>query len=232
MGELDVKELNSFSHFVPVPPPLPPPYILLDLRDRDDYEQAHIITGTAISAPPCCCLSLLPPLPPFFPPLPLSLPSSFNLPLLCLLFIHRSLPFPSISPSPSPSFPPAKHYPPAMLNRSCNFFTKEILEYVKFLARTYMYHTDYLFFLDSFYQKNQPGKIIILYDEDERIVPQVAATFVQREVENVFMLSGGQHHKKGGRGSYIRTYCNSHGSVCQSLLATSTPVTPGYVSLN
>lgn len=40
-------------------------------------------------------------------------------------------------------------------------------------------------------KKNKPGKIIILYDEDERIAPQAATTFVQREVDNVFMLSGG-----------------------------------------
>lgn len=30
-----------------------------------------------------------------------------------------------------------------------------------------------------------------MYDEDERIAPQAATTFVQREVDNVFMLSGG-----------------------------------------
>ena len=41
------------------------------------------------------------------------------------------------------------------------------------------------------YKKNKPGKIIILYDEDERIAPQAATTFVQREVDNLFMLSGG-----------------------------------------
>ncbi|XP_065826326.1 centrosomal protein of 41 kDa-like [Oscarella lobularis] len=62
----------------------------------------------------------------------------------------------------------ALSYPMAMLSRSCNYFTKEILTY-----------------------KNKPGKIIILYDEDERIAPNAATTFVQREVDNVFMLSGG-----------------------------------------
>jgi len=40
-------------------------------------------------------------------------------------------------------------------------------------------------------QKNKPGKIIVVYDEDERIAPAVATTFIQREVDNVFMLSGG-----------------------------------------
>lgn len=62
----------------------------------------------------------------------------------------------------------ALSYPSAMLSRSYNYFTKEILTF-----------------------KNKLGKIIILYDEDERIAPAAATTFVQREVENVFMLSGG-----------------------------------------
>eukprot|EP00118_Oscarella_pearsei_P011104 m.72001 g.72001 ORF g.72001 m.72001 type:complete len:231 (+) comp35768_c0_seq16:485-1177(+) len=60
------------------------------------------------------------------------------------------------------------NYPTAMLSRSCNYFTKEILAY-----------------------KNKTGKIIILYDEDERLAPNAATTFVQRDVDNVFMLSGG-----------------------------------------
>ena len=38
---------------------------------------------------------------------------------------------------------------------------------------------------------NKEGKIIILYDEDERFAPECATIFVQREVDNVFLLSGG-----------------------------------------
>lgn len=45
-------------------------------------------------------------------------------------------------------------------------------------------------------QKNKPGSIIIIYDEDERIAPRVATTFIQREVDNVFMLSGGECSQK------------------------------------
>ena len=45
-------------------------------------------------------------------------------------------------------------------------------------------------------QKNKLGKIIILYDEDERLAPAAATTFVQREVDNVFMLSGGEKRQK------------------------------------
>ncbi|XP_032232310.2 centrosomal protein of 41 kDa B isoform X2 [Nematostella vectensis] len=62
----------------------------------------------------------------------------------------------------------ALHYPSSMLSRSYNYFTKEILIF-----------------------KNKLGKIIILYDEDERLAAPAATTFVQREVDNVFMLSGG-----------------------------------------
>ncbi|KAK3751531.1 hypothetical protein QZH41_019424, partial [Actinostola sp. cb2023] len=62
----------------------------------------------------------------------------------------------------------AMSYPSSMLSRSYNYFTKEILMF-----------------------KNKPGKIIILYDEDERLTGPATTTFVQRDVDNVFMLSGG-----------------------------------------
>ena len=55
-----------------------------------------------------------------------------------------------------------------MLSRSCSYFTKEILQYI-----------------------NKEGMCIVLYDEDERIAHAAATTFVQRGVDNVFMLSGG-----------------------------------------
>ena len=38
---------------------------------------------------------------------------------------------------------------------------------------------------------NKPGLIIILYDDNERIAPQAATVFVEKGVENVFLLSGG-----------------------------------------
>ncbi|XP_073437078.1 centrosomal protein of 41 kDa [Dendrobates tinctorius] len=62
----------------------------------------------------------------------------------------------------------AYSYPTAMLSRTMNPFTPEILSY-----------------------KNAHGKIIILYDEDERIASQTATTMCERGFENVFMLSGG-----------------------------------------
>lgn len=62
----------------------------------------------------------------------------------------------------------AQSYPASLLSRSVNYFTKDILEF-----------------------KNKLGKIIVLYDEDERIAPNATTIFVQRDVDNVFMLSGG-----------------------------------------
>ncbi|KAM4036733.1 centrosomal protein of 41 kDa [Anomaloglossus baeobatrachus] len=82
------------------------PFLLLDVRDKDCYDQCHIIG--------------------------------------------------------------ANSYPTAMLSRTMNPFTSEILNY-----------------------KNAHGKIIILYDEDERIASQAATTMCERGFENLFMLSGG-----------------------------------------
>ncbi|XP_059510493.1 centrosomal protein of 41 kDa isoform X2 [Stegostoma tigrinum] len=62
----------------------------------------------------------------------------------------------------------AYSYPVAMLSRTMNPYTKELLEY-----------------------KNASGKIILLYDEDERIASQAATTLCERGFENLFMLSGG-----------------------------------------
>lgn len=82
------------------------PYLLLDLRDKDVYDQCHIIT--------------------------------------------------------------AECYPTAMLSRAVNNYTRNILNY-----------------------RNKTGKIIVIYDEDERISTTAATTFVDRGFDNVFLLSGG-----------------------------------------
>lgn len=58
-------------------------------------------------------------------------------------------------------------------------------------------------------QKNAPGKVIILYDEDERIAADCASTFVQREVNNVFMLSGGKLVYTGVRERVCVSSCGS-----------------------
>ncbi|XP_030877246.1 centrosomal protein of 41 kDa, partial [Leptonychotes weddellii] len=39
--------------------------------------------------------------------------------------------------------------------------------------------------------KNAHGKVIILYDDDERLASQAATTMCERGFENLFMLSGG-----------------------------------------
>ena len=62
----------------------------------------------------------------------------------------------------------AVNFPSAMLSRAQNYFTQEVLEYI-----------------------NKDGKIIILYDEDERIAHACSTTMVERGVDNLFMLSGG-----------------------------------------
>uniref|UniRef100_A0A8C8FR84 Rhodanese domain-containing protein n=1 Tax=Oncorhynchus tshawytscha TaxID=74940 RepID=A0A8C8FR84_ONCTS len=82
------------------------PYLLLDVRDREQYDQCHIIS--------------------------------------------------------------AYSYPIATLSRTMNPYTKEVLDY-----------------------KNVSGKIIIVYDEDERIAAQAATAMCERGFQNLFMLSGG-----------------------------------------
>ena len=46
--------------------------------------------------------------------------------------------------------------------------------------------------LDLICQKNREGKVIVIYDNDERLAPNAATTLVQRGYDNIFMLSGGQ----------------------------------------
>ncbi|XP_021349170.1 centrosomal protein of 41 kDa-like isoform X2 [Mizuhopecten yessoensis] len=82
------------------------PYLLLDVRESDSYNQCHIITS--------------------------------------------------------------KSYPTAMLSRMYNQDTEEMRAY-----------------------KNQPGKIIIVYDEDEALAHRTATTLVERSYDNLFLLSGG-----------------------------------------
>ncbi|OON19005.1 hypothetical protein X801_05131 [Opisthorchis viverrini] len=62
-----------------------------------------------------------------------------------------------------------------MLSRSVNFETADMLAF-----------------------RNKPGRIIIVYDEDERLAPRGATTLVQRGYCNIFLLSGGL--KKSNQG--------------------------------
>ncbi|KAE8296716.1 Centrosomal protein of 41 kDa [Larimichthys crocea] len=113
VGELNLdrshQKTKNESPFSPEPADMPYPdcpYLLLDVRDRDQYDRCHIIS--------------------------------------------------------------AHSFPIAMLSRTMNPYTKEVLEY-----------------------KNAAGKIIIVYDEDERIASQAGTTMCERGFENLFMLSGG-----------------------------------------
>ncbi|XP_065510918.1 centrosomal protein of 41 kDa [Caloenas nicobarica] len=108
VGELDIekdapKKVDTQAKETPYPDC---PFLLLDVRDRDEYDQCHIVG--------------------------------------------------------------AYSYPIATQSRTMNPYTNSILEY-----------------------KNAHGKIIILYDNDERLASQAATTMCERGFENVFMLSGG-----------------------------------------
>ncbi|XP_042326648.1 centrosomal protein of 41 kDa [Sceloporus undulatus] len=108
VGELDLgkdpqKKMDACAKDGPYPDC---PFLLLDVRERDAYDQCHIVG--------------------------------------------------------------AYSYPIATLSRTMNPYTNNILEY-----------------------KNAHGKIIILYDDDERMASQAATTMCERGFENLFMLSGG-----------------------------------------
>ena len=62
----------------------------------------------------------------------------------------------------------AKHFPSSRLSRAFQFETNELRSF-----------------------RNGPGKIIVVYDEDETMAPRAATILVQRGYDNVFMLSGG-----------------------------------------
>ncbi|XP_068560627.1 LOW QUALITY PROTEIN: centrosomal protein of 41 kDa [Cebidichthys violaceus] len=105
------------------------PYLLLDVRDRDQYDCCHIIT--------------------------------------------------------------AHSFPIANLSRTMNPYSKDVLEY-----------------------KNTAGKIIIMYDEDERMASQAATVMCERGFDNLFLLSGGlkviaQRFPEGMTTGSIPTSCLS-----------------------
>ncbi|NXL53405.1 CEP41 protein, partial [Podilymbus podiceps] len=113
VGELDIeKDTSKKAETQAKDMPYPDcPFLLLDVRDRDAYDQCHIVGGEEARTPS------------------------------------------------SPALAEA-------------IFYKLILS-------------------SSTYQKNAHGKIIILYDNDERLASQAATTMCERGFENLFMLSGG-----------------------------------------
>lgn len=111
--DAEEKKRQEINMLATAPDPLSLPFLLLDIRDSDAFEEAHIIG--------------------------------------------------------------ALNYPSAMLNRTVNYLSKEICSF-----------------------KNKTGKIIVVYDDDEKLAPSVATSLIQKEVDNVIMLSGGMKvlHKK------------------------------------
>lgn len=67
-------------------------------------------------------------------------------------------------------------YPHTQLTHSTNYFSSEIYRY-----------------------KNRPDRMIIIYDDDERIAAPAGKLFVERGVENVYVLTGG-----------LRKFCEKH----------------------
>ncbi|XP_012663820.1 centrosomal protein of 41 kDa-like isoform X1 [Otolemur garnettii] len=83
----------------------------------------------------------------------------------------------------------AYSYPIATLSRTMNPYSNDILEY-----------------------KNAHGKIIILYDDDERLASQAATTMYERGFENLFMLSGSlkvNQVNSSGRDSMVSGACSA-----------------------
>ena len=98
--------LDPLDDVEPEPEPEPLPYLLLDLRDSEQFEQCHIIG--------------------------------------------------------------ARNFPHTRLARAQNYYTAEMHGYI-----------------------NMEGRILVVYDEDERLATRVGETLVQRGVDNAFVLSGG-----------------------------------------
>ncbi|ERE89511.1 centrosomal protein [Cricetulus griseus] len=128
VGELDVdKELVKKEEPSGKDKPYPDcPFLLLDVRDRDSYQQCHVVG--------------------------------------------------------------AYSYPIATLSRTMNPYSNDILEY-----------------------KNAHGKIIILYDEDERLASQAATTMCERGFENLFMLSGGRMNQNNSSGRDLKVKAGHNG---------------------
>ena len=59
-------------------------------------------------------------------------------------------------------------------------------------------------------QKNREGRIIVIYDDDERIAHNCATTLVQRGYDNLFMLSGGKKNPLVISMKYLPLYIFIH----------------------
>ncbi|EFJ11112.1 hypothetical protein SELMODRAFT_426626 [Selaginella moellendorffii] len=75
-------------------------------------------------------------------------------------------------------------YPAPLLRRSVNVFTVEILSFEAT-------QTSFSLLFRAPQMNKEPDKIIIFYDEDEHTGASTGNLFVEKGVENIFMLSGG-----------------------------------------
>ncbi|EFJ08497.1 hypothetical protein SELMODRAFT_428883 [Selaginella moellendorffii] len=76
-------------------------------------------------------------------------------------------------------------YPAPLLRRSVNVFTVEILSFEAT-------QTSFSLLFRAPQMNKEPDKIIIFYDEDEHTGASTGNLFVEKGVENIFMLSGGK----------------------------------------
>jgi len=55
-----------------------------------------------------------------------------------------------------------------------------------------MHSTNY-FSPEIYRYKNRPDRMIIIYDDDERLAAPAGKLFVEKGVENVYIITGGKH---------------------------------------
>lgn len=142
------------------------PYLLLDVREREQYDQCHIISGMW---------------PQFEVELSERLKPPEHSPSLCCStqFPHRVA-----VPNDEPLHQRSAGICILNIHLSAQFFFIQQNHFQRVLAAQLV--------LTHKLQKNATGKIIIVYDEDERLASQAATTMCQRGFENLFMLSGGK----------------------------------------
>ena len=127
-------------------------YLLLDLRDENDYEDCHIATAicyphTQVTRDGSTALC-------YAQHAPLGGSVRWEHP-------PPALPWMSFCLSHHPADPPCR----PQLTHSTNYFSSEIYRY-----------------------KNRPDRMIIIYDDDERLSAPAGKLFVERGVENVYVL--------------------------------------------
>ena len=153
IGQLDVGPSSPRSPEAgllstpPAPPPNPSPYLLLDIREKADFDQCHIIGGeegdshmhTCAGVCMCThthththtCLYLITCM--LVEGVQINSPNTHHTVYSQCTYVRMVCTVQPLCDCLSPGIQThtaAHHYPAALLTRSCNYFTKEILEYV------------------------------------------------------------------------------------------------------